>query len=183
MEYLASLVCCHFPRSHGDGPGGRSEITVDRVYYCLYGETPSIRLLDYTRYGDNYHSGSGLMSHDCILPGIVISVALFFLISSKKPPHWTMQIVLGVMAFVMSIAWLNIEANEVVAVLDAFGLCFGIDTGVRFILSSLLLSLSPLDYFLPLFLYLSPSLIFYITYFLQSSLFLLSPTHMQVSLV
>ena len=40
-----------------------------------------------------------------------------------------MQILLGTLAFIMSIAWLNIEANEVVAILDTFGLCFGIDTG------------------------------------------------------
>lgn len=37
--------------------------------------------------------------------------------------------ILGTLAFVMSIAWLNIEANEVVAVLDSFGLLFSIDTG------------------------------------------------------
>lgn len=29
----------------------------------------------------------------------------------------------------MSIAWLNIEANEVVSLLEAFGLAFSIDTG------------------------------------------------------
>ena len=40
-----------------------------------------------------------------------------------------MQIVLGVAAFVMSIAWLNIEANEVVSLLQAFGLLCSIDTG------------------------------------------------------
>ena len=54
---------------------------------------------------------------------------VFFLLKVKSPPHWSMQIVLGTLAFIMSIAWLNIEANEVVAILDAFGLCFGIDTG------------------------------------------------------
>ena len=36
---------------------------------------------------------------------------------------------LGLAAFIMSIAWLNVEANETVAILEAFGLLFGIDTG------------------------------------------------------
>ena len=61
--------------------------------------------------------------------GVPLSVGLFFLLSRTNPPHWSFQIVLGTLAFVMSIAWLNIEANEVVAVLDAFGLLFDIDTG------------------------------------------------------
>lgn len=61
--------------------------------------------------------------------GVAISVVLFFLLKVKSPPHWSMQIVLGALAFIMSIAWLNIEANEVVAILDTFGLCFGIGTG------------------------------------------------------
>jgi len=37
--------------------------------------------------------------------------------------------VLGTLAFVMSIAWLNLEANEVIAVLEAYGILFDIDTG------------------------------------------------------
>jgi len=48
-----------------------------------------------------------------------------------------MQIVLGVAAFVMSVAWLNIEANEVVNVLNAFGLSFNIDPGKLASLSAL----------------------------------------------
>ncbi len=40
-----------------------------------------------------------------------------------------MQIVLMIGAFVMSIAWLNIIANEVVRVLQAMGLLVGISTG------------------------------------------------------
>ncbi len=61
--------------------------------------------------------------------GLVLSVVAFFVLSWRKPPHWSVQIVLGVLAFVMSIAWLNIEANEVVNVLNAFGLSFNIDPG------------------------------------------------------
>ncbi len=53
------------------------------------------------------------------------------MVKSNRPPHWSVQAVLGILAFVMSIAWLNIEANEVVAVLQAFGLLFWIDTGKR----------------------------------------------------
>ena len=40
-----------------------------------------------------------------------------------------MQALLGLAAFIMSIAWLNVEATETVAILEAFGLVFGIDTG------------------------------------------------------
>ena len=40
-----------------------------------------------------------------------------------------MQTILGGLAFIMSIVWLNIEANEVVSVLETFGLAFNIDTG------------------------------------------------------
>ena len=54
---------------------------------------------------------------------------LFFTLSWKKPPHWVMQIVLMIGAFVMSIAWLNVIANEVVSVLQAMGLLVGISTG------------------------------------------------------
>lgn len=61
--------------------------------------------------------------------GVLVSVSLFFLLSPSKAPHWAMQVVLGVMAIIMSIAWLNIEANETIAVLEAYGLVFGIDTG------------------------------------------------------
>ena len=33
------------------------------------------------------------------------------------------------MAFVMAIVWLNLEANEIVSVLRAFGLLLNVDTG------------------------------------------------------
>ena len=67
------------------------------------------------------------------------------MVKSYQPPHWTIQIILGVLAFVMSIAWLNIEANEVVAVLQAFGLLFGIDTGeLAVVVSMVMLSLHDL---------------------------------------
>ena len=33
------------------------------------------------------------------------------------------------MAFIMAVVWLNLEANEVVSVLRAFGLLLNIDTG------------------------------------------------------
>ena len=76
------------------------------------------------------HTHTHTHMHTHTHTGMVLSVILFFCVKSDKPPHWTLQAILGVLAFVMSIAWLNIEANEVVAVLQAFGLLFGIDTGV-----------------------------------------------------
>ena len=58
-----------------------------------------------------------------------MSIGAFFVVKAT-PPHWIVQSVLGVLAFVMSIAWLNVEANEVVSVLETFGLAFNIDTGM-----------------------------------------------------
>lgn len=57
------------------------------------------------------------------------STLLFILLSWKKPPHWSLQILLVPMAFIMAIVWLNLEANEIVSVLRAFGLLLNIDTG------------------------------------------------------
>ena len=64
--------------------------------------------------------------------GALLSVVLFFVVS-RVHPHWILQIILGTAGFVMSIAWLNIEANEVVSVLESFGLAFSIDTGNNYI--------------------------------------------------
>ena len=63
-----------------------------------------------------------------VIAGFLLSIVLFFLVSSKQP-HWIMQIVLGVAAFVMSIAWMYLIANEVVSLMQAMGLLFGVDTG------------------------------------------------------
>ena len=64
-----------------------------------------------------------------VLLGLALSVLAYFVVPSRHPPHWSLQIVLGTLAFVMSIAWLNLEANEVIAVLEAYGILFDIDTG------------------------------------------------------
>ena len=58
-----------------------------------------------------------------------LCVVLFLVLSYKRPPHWVVQIFLMIGAFVMSIAWLNLIANEVVSVLQALGLLAGISTG------------------------------------------------------
>ena len=42
-----------------------------------------------------------------------------------------MQFVLMIGAFAMSIAWLNVLANEIVSILQALGILFGISTGER----------------------------------------------------
>ena len=55
---------------------------------------------------------------------------LFVLLRWKKPPHWSLQMFLVPMAFIMAIVWLNLEANEIVIVLRAFGLLLNIDTGI-----------------------------------------------------
>ena len=60
-----------------------------------------------------------------------LCIVLFFILSSKRPPNSVMQIVLMIGAFCMSIAWLNLEANEIVSILQALGLLFNVNTGER----------------------------------------------------
>ena len=64
------------------------------------------------------------------LTGVAASALLFLVLSSKKPPHWSIQGVLVPITFLMSIIWLYIVANEVVSVLRSLGLLLGIDTGM-----------------------------------------------------
>lgn len=66
------------------------------------------------------------------------------MVPSRHPPHWSLQIVLGTLAFIMSICWLNLEANECIAVLEAFGLIFDIDTGMKFVITNFTVCLSNL---------------------------------------
>ena len=77
--------------------------------------------------------------HPPILPSLPLSlslsasllcVPLFFLLSWKRPPNVVMQIVLMIAAFVMSVLWLYLIANEVVSVLQALGLLTKISTGL-----------------------------------------------------
>ena len=62
--------------------------------------------------------------------GAALSVVLFLVLTPKKPPHWTVKLVLVPAAFAMAIVWLSIEASEVVSVLKAFGLLLDISTGI-----------------------------------------------------
>ena len=61
--------------------------------------------------------------------GLVISVLMGVLLRPSKPPHWAMLAVMVSLAFILSIVWLNIIANEVVGVLTALGLLLNIKTG------------------------------------------------------
>ena len=63
------------------------------------------------------------------LSGGIATLLLLFLVPYKKPPHPILQFLLGLSAFVFSICWLNVEANEVVSTLETFGLLFDIDSG------------------------------------------------------
>ena len=71
---------------------------------------------------------------------IVLCIFLFFVVSSKRPPNPVMQFVLMIGAFAMSIAWLNVLANEIVSILQALGVLFGISTGEREIKNVLLIA-------------------------------------------
>ena len=64
--------------------------------------------------------------------GVFLSVVLFFLLSSRRPPHWAVQCVLALAALLMAMVWLYLQASEVVAVLESFGLIFRVDTGTFF---------------------------------------------------
>ena len=58
-----------------------------------------------------------------------MTLLIYFIVTKGRPPHWALQGVLGLMGFVMAIAWLNLVANELVSVLEALGLAFNIDSG------------------------------------------------------
>ena len=64
-----------------------------------------------------------------------MSVLMVVLLRPNKPPHWAMLAVMVSLAFVLSIVWLNIIANEVVGVLTALGLLLNIKTGPLFLRS------------------------------------------------
>lgn len=63
-----------------------------------------------------------------------MSVLMAILLRPSRPPHWAMLAVLVSLAFVISIVWLNIIANEVVGVLTALGLLLNIKTGQELLL-------------------------------------------------
>jgi sodium/potassium/calcium exchanger 6 len=67
-----------------------------------------------------------------VLSSIVLLVVDILVHYYLKPKglHWALQLVVAFLAFVTSIAWLNIEANEVVSILESFGLAFNIDTAI-----------------------------------------------------
>lgn len=62
--------------------------------------------------------------------GVLLSIplGLFFFFRRKAPPL-PVQCILGFSAFLMSVVWLNLLANEIVSVLEAFGLAFDIESG------------------------------------------------------
>ena len=61
--------------------------------------------------------------------GVLLSLPLFFLLPTSKPPHWAIQPLLGLTALLTSSVWLYLVAREAVILLNSFGLVLGIDTG------------------------------------------------------
>ena len=49
----------------------------------------------------------------------------------NRRPGQVMQVVLMIGAFIMSIAWLNVIANEIVSVLQSLGLLATVSTGMQ----------------------------------------------------
>lgn len=64
-----------------------------------------------------------------LLLGAGASVILWLTTSPCRPPPGWFQFILMVCAFVMSIAWLQLIPNEVVAVTESLGYTFNITTG------------------------------------------------------
>lgn len=62
--------------------------------------------------------------------GMILSVVLLLLLSPQKAPHWVLQITFTIVAFTTSITWLNIIANEVISILQTFGILFDINTAI-----------------------------------------------------
>ncbi|XP_065193970.1 putative sodium/calcium exchanger 7 [Sycon ciliatum] len=62
--------------------------------------------------------------------GIALTVMTFFWSLRVKVMGGFFQAYLAFFAFIMSVAWMNIEANEVVALLETFGLVMGVDTAI-----------------------------------------------------
>lgn len=58
-----------------------------------------------------------------------LCIPLMLLLKPRKPPNKVMQVVLMIAAFIMSICWLYLIADEVVSVLQALGLLASISTG------------------------------------------------------
>lgn len=61
---------------------------------------------------------------------MILSVVLLLLLSPQKAPHWVLQITFTIVAFTTSITWLNIIANEVISILQTFGILFDINTAI-----------------------------------------------------
>jgi len=60
--------------------------------------------------------------------GIPCAIALYFVTSPTEFPrfYW----IFAFIAFVSSVAWMNVQANEVVAVLETLGIVFGVETAI-----------------------------------------------------
>ena len=83
--------------------------------------TKAIQIYCFNNYGFRY----------ILLIALALSLTLFIFLRWKRPPHWCLQILLVPMAFIMAIVWLNLEANEIVSILRAFGILLNIDTGAN----------------------------------------------------
>ena len=101
----------------------------EELFICYERERERERAKKGGREGKSYEEGGRMSLLVIFFPAAPICVLLFLFLSYKKPPHWAVQIFLMIGAFVMSIAWLYVIANEVVSVLQALGLLAGISTG------------------------------------------------------
>jgi len=64
-----------------------------------------------------------------LIAALVCSVFMFFTTNSSSI-HPTYAFIFSVIAFMSAVVWMNIEANETVAILETLGIAFNIDTAI-----------------------------------------------------
>ena len=64
----------------------------------------------------------------CLMVCVPLSLVLYATTNDHSLPRFYPLIAL--LGFVSAIAWLNVEANELVSVLETFGVLFSIDTAI-----------------------------------------------------
>ena len=127
---VAQVVRSHLPCSCDVDACGCLQVLLGGVHHYIGRGFPSICSACDNRWvcGGRGGAGGRVCNHIWLFAGFLMSAVLFFLVSPSHP-HWAVQIVLGVAAFTMSIVWMYLIANEVVSLLQAFGLLLGVDTG------------------------------------------------------
>lgn len=120
--FLQYQCQCYYFWQSGDQKGLHSQLA---QYHCRLCWSYLVHLHSYFAIFTSTHV------YNFLYIALVPSAALFILLHCKKPPHWSLKLPLVPTAFIMAVVWLNLEANEIVSILRAFGLLLNIDTGTE----------------------------------------------------